>query len=63
MIVKKAIIDVDLSSEVISKNLKDLEIEYQKEKAIIDEETGTNSNHYALKQYLTLNRLEVFYDT
>ena len=59
---KKAIIDVDLSSEVISKNLKDLEIEYQKEKAIIDEETGTNSNHYKfLKQYLTLNRSEVFF--
>ncbi|MDD4714860.1 MAG: AAA family ATPase, partial [Candidatus Absconditabacteria bacterium] len=59
---KKAIINADSSPEVISKNLKDLEIAYQKENAIIDTETGVNSNHYKfLKQYLTLNRSEVFF--
>lgn len=40
---------------IISKNLKDLEILYQKEK-------GKNNNHFKfLKQYLTLNRSEVFF--
>lgn len=40
---------------VISKNLKDLRTLYQKEK-------GENNNHFKfLKQYLTLNRSEVFF--
>lgn len=40
---------------VISKNLSDLEIMYQKEK-------GSKNNHFKfLKQYLTLNRAEVFF--
>ena len=40
---------------VVSKNLKDLRTLYQKEK-------GENNNHFKfLKQYLTLNRSEVFF--
>lgn len=40
---------------VISKNLKDLEISYQKE-------YGEDNNHFKfLKQYLTLNRSEIFF--
>lgn len=40
---------------IVAKNLKDLETIYQKEK-------GVKNNHYKfLKQYLTLNRSEVFF--
>jgi len=42
-------------SSVISKNLKDLEIEYKNERV-------TQNNHYKfLKQYLTLNYAEIFF--
>jgi predicted ATP-dependent endonuclease of OLD family len=51
-----------IGTEVRSKNLKKLEIAYRKEKEIIDKETGTDSNHYKfLKQYLTLDRAEIFF--
>lgn len=40
---------------IVSKNLKDLEIKYQNE-------AGTANNHFKfLKQYLTLNRSEIFF--
>lgn len=40
---------------IVSKNLKDLEISYQ-------EENGISNNHFKfLKQYLTLNRSEIFF--
>lgn len=43
------------SSEVCSKNLKDLESKYRKEK-------NEQKNHYKfLKQYLTLNRSDIFF--
>ena len=45
----------DYGFNIISKNLKDLRTLYQKEK-------GEDSNHFKfLKQYLTLNRSEVFF--
>ena len=51
----KYLIKDDKNHNVISKNLKDLETLYQKEK-------GQDNNHFKfLKQYLTLNRSEVFF--
>lgn len=51
----KYLIKDNKNHNVISKNLKDLETLYQKEK-------GKNNNHFKfLKQYLTLNRSEVFF--
>lgn len=45
----------DEGYNIVSKNLKDLEIKYQKEKNI-------SNNHFKfLKQYLTLNRSEIFF--
>ncbi len=51
----KYLIKDDKNHNIISKNLKDLETLYQKEK-------GQDNNHFKfLKQYLTLNRSEVFF--